>query len=67
MDSNQKNVRSNLGTGTPCIRVCKLNPHTNICEGCFRTLVEISNWLSYSDWERAEIIKCLECRKKALT
>ena len=65
MDSNQRNVRGSLGTGTPCIRVCELK--NNICIGCFRTIEEIANWLKYSDEQRAQIIECLKCRKKALT
>lgn len=52
-----------LGTGTPCIRICKLNDQ-QICTGCFRTLEEIANWLRYSDEQRSEINKLLDERAK---
>ena len=29
---------------SPCINVCKLDPNSNLCEGCLRTSEEISNW-----------------------
>ena len=56
-----------LGTGTPCVRSCKLNPYTQVCEGCYRTLEEIASWLSYPEERRAEIIKLLDKRKNELT
>lgn len=56
-----------MGTGTPCVRVCKLNPEKLYCTGCYRTLQEIENWLGYTDLERQQITKLLEERKKTLT
>ena len=29
---------------TPCISVCRVNADDGLCEGCFRTLGEISAW-----------------------
>jgi prolyl-tRNA editing enzyme YbaK/EbsC (Cys-tRNA(Pro) deacylase)/predicted Fe-S protein YdhL (DUF1289 family) len=29
---------------SPCISVCRVNAETGLCEGCFRTLGEISGW-----------------------
>ena len=29
---------------SPCISICKINPQTGWCEGCFRTIDEISQW-----------------------
>ena len=29
---------------SPCISVCRINAETALCEGCFRTLSEISGW-----------------------
>lgn len=29
---------------SPCISVCRMNPHTGLCEGCFRTIDEIVQW-----------------------
>lgn len=56
-------MRGGQGTGTPCIRVCKLEG--NRCTGCLRTLEEIANWLKYTDQERDSIMKSLKDRKKS--
>lgn len=29
---------------SPCISVCRIQSETGLCEGCFRTLAEISSW-----------------------
>lgn len=29
---------------SPCISLCRMNPQTGLCEGCFRTLDEIAQW-----------------------
>ncbi|MDB5889413.1 MAG: YbaK/prolyl-tRNA synthetase associated region [Polaromonas sp.] len=29
---------------SPCVSVCRINADTALCEGCFRTLAEISGW-----------------------
>ena len=29
---------------SPCISVCRMDPHRNLCQGCFRTLDEICQW-----------------------
>ena len=29
---------------SPCINVCRMNPRTGLCEGCFRTIDEIAQW-----------------------
>jgi predicted Fe-S protein YdhL (DUF1289 family) len=29
---------------SPCISVCRMSADTGLCEGCFRTLGEISAW-----------------------
>ena len=41
---------------TPCQKVCKLNPKTNICIGCGRTLEEITNWFNYTDEQRLIVL-----------
>lgn len=40
---------------SPCIGVCQMHPATGYCEGCFRTLAEIT------EWSRAD-----EARKRAI-
>ena len=29
---------------SPCISVCRMDPSTELCEGCLRTLDEIASW-----------------------
>jgi len=48
---------------SPCIKKCSFLPlHDGsfICEGCRRTLDEITNWSNYSDEQRKEIMKRLD-------
>ncbi len=46
---------------TPCINICKLDAHTNRCIGCHRTVDQLINWTTYTDEERSEIMRQLEC------
>ena len=49
-------------TESPCINVCVLNPRTQLCEGCFRTLDEIAAWSSYSTSEKRAVLAELDER-----
>jgi uncharacterized protein len=40
---------------SPCIAVCKINPQTGWCEGCWRTLDEIASWGTASEAVKKEI------------
>ena len=33
---------------SPCISVCRMSDETTFCEGCWRTLDEIGNWVQRS-------------------
>ena len=44
---------------TPCLALCKINRETRTCEGCNRTIEEITNWSKYSDEERLVVMKRL--------
>lgn len=41
---------------TPCVKICRIDPTSKLCDGCGRTGREISNWIYYSDEERAVIM-----------
>lgn len=47
---------------TPCIRVCILDPRTEHCLGCGRSLDEIAGWIGFSDEQRADVIADLPRR-----
>jgi predicted Fe-S protein YdhL (DUF1289 family) len=34
---------------SPCIDVCRMNPRSGLCEGCFRTIDEIMQWSNGSE------------------
>jgi len=47
---------------SPCIGVCVINPQTQLCEGCSRTLDEIAAWWDYTPNQKRRIIEQLEER-----
>ena len=51
---------------TPCIKLCVLDPATNHCLGCGRSLDEIARWTAFSDEERRRIMAELPARLAAL-
>jgi len=44
---------------TPCQGICKMNPTTNKCTGCSRTLEEITDWTSYTEEQRLAVMQRL--------
>ncbi len=49
---------------SPCIAVCRMDPRTELCLGCFRTLDEIALWGRMEDQGRREIWKLIAQRLK---
>lgn len=45
---------------SPCIKVCRMQPEYEQCEGCGRTLDEIARWSGMTDTEKAKIWQRLE-------
>ncbi|HET7885159.1 MAG TPA: DUF1289 domain-containing protein [Bradyrhizobium sp.] len=41
---------------TPCIAVCMMDPRTNLCFGCGRTLAEIARWHRMDNAERLTVM-----------
>ena len=58
--SEKKPVKS------PCISVCILNDK-NVCEGCYRTALEITDWVMYSDDEKRDVLKLCGTRFKDMS
>ena len=48
---------------SPCINVCRLDPMTQACVGCYRTIEEIAGWMSYSEDQKAAIRSVLPARR----
>jgi predicted Fe-S protein YdhL (DUF1289 family) len=47
---------------TPCIAVCMMDPKTNLCLGCGRTLPEIARWHRMESAERLSLMAELTAR-----
>jgi len=41
---------------TPCVAVCMIDPRTNLCLGCGRTLPEIARWPKMESAERLAVM-----------
>lgn len=44
---------------SPCIHICEIDIHTQVCKGCHRTLKEIEEWPNYSEEKQLKIIERL--------
>ena len=51
-----------MSIATPCTKVCIIDPVSGRCDGCGRTLAEISQWTALTDDERARIMATLPGR-----
>lgn len=40
---------------SPCVSVCRMSPDTGWCEGCFRTLAEITAWSRAADADKRRV------------
>lgn len=50
------------GVASPCIGVCRLTD-SGMCEGCLRTVDEISAWASMDEADRQVVISALAARR----
>lgn len=50
---------------SPCISVCKIDPESGWCRGCFRSRDEIAIWSAADRNERLAILACLRERRRA--
>lgn len=51
---------------SPCTNVCKIHQPTGWCEGCARTIPEITVWSKSADDVRLEILARLPPRREQL-
>lgn len=49
---------------SPCIAVCILDPETELCRGCYRTLAEIGGWMTMSHAQRLEVLAAVAERRQ---
>lgn len=48
---------------SPCVSQCGLDPETNICNGCGRTLDEIRAWKLANNREKLNILNAMARRR----
>jgi hypothetical protein len=49
---------------SPCISICVLDEQ-DICAGCYRTGLEITDWVMYSDDEKRAVLTLCREREQA--
>lgn len=47
---------------SPCVGVCVINPQTQLCDGCLRTLDEIAAWWDYAPEQKHTVLMQVEAR-----
>lgn len=47
---------------SPCVNICKIDPHTECCIGCNRYIEEIEVWQTLTDLSRQDILRQLKDR-----
>ena len=47
---------------SPCVSVCRMDPHTQQCLGCLRTLDEIAAWSRMDDSGKRDVWALIEQR-----
>ena len=50
---------------SPCISHCIIDADNGFCEGCWRTLDEVSAWRTMQDTSKLEILELLKVRRLA--
>lgn len=50
---------------SPCINICRMDPASGYCEGCWRTIDEIVQWSTLSDADKRTVWAALERRRIA--
>ncbi|MDB5751116.1 MAG: YbaK/prolyl-tRNA synthetase associated protein [Ramlibacter sp.] len=59
-----RELRAGQPVPSPCISICRLDADSGLCEGCFRTLDEITAWSGMPDAQRRVLWLELERRAR---
>jgi predicted Fe-S protein YdhL (DUF1289 family) len=51
-----------VGVPSPCVSVCRMDPQTQLCLGCLRTLEEIAAWSRMDDAGKRGVWALIEQR-----
>ncbi len=55
-----------MSVASPCINICHMSPDTGWCEGCQRSIDEITRWSRATDTERRQILVAVADRRELL-
>lgn len=55
-----------MSVPSPCTNICRMSPDTGWCEGCQRTIDEITRWSRTTDDDRRTILAALTERRERL-
>ena len=47
---------------SPCLSVCRMDPDSELCEGCLRNLDEIAAWGRMEDGQKREVWREIAAR-----
>ena len=59
------NQKPSSSPKSPCINHCTINTDNGFCEGCWRTLNEVSAWRTLQDTTKLAILELLKVRRFA--
>ncbi|MEM1284889.1 MAG: DUF1289 domain-containing protein [Pseudomonadota bacterium] len=51
---------------SPCNAICRIDPLTQLCMGCGRTMDEIGRWSKLTDEQRRQVMGLLPSRMRKL-
>jgi len=54
------------GVPSPCMSVCQMDEHHGLCQGCLRTIDEISAWGNANEAFRRQVWSLVEVRAASL-
>ena len=58
--------RTPTAVRAPCVKVCEMDPATQLCRGCCRTPEERDWWVAYSDAQQREVLQRCDQRREVL-
>lgn len=64
IDFDPENDAGNVPS--PCISLCRMDPRTGLCEGCYRTIEEIVQWGSATEEYKRKVWVEIRRRQDAL-
>ena len=55
-----------MSIASPCINICHMSPDTGWCEGCQRSIDEITRWSRASNADKCRILAAVADRRELL-